>query len=93
MDSDGCKTDPGDCKYYLTTVEKVMTPGAFNTIKSVMQGKFKGGTLYKGTLKNGGVNIAPYHQFASAVPAKLKTEVANLKKQIISGKLNINKWK
>jgi basic membrane protein A len=93
VDSDGCKTDPKDCKYYLTTVEKVMTPGAYNTIKSVVNGKFKGGTLYTGTLKNGGVNIAPYHQFGSKVPSSLKKEVASLKKQIISGKLNINKWK
>jgi basic membrane protein A len=93
VDSDGCKTDPKDCKYYLTTVEKIMTPGAFNTIKDVMKGRFKGGSLYTGTLKNGGVNIAPYHQFASKVPNKLKAEVASLKKQIISGKLNINKWK
>jgi basic membrane protein A len=49
--------------------------------------------LYTGTLKNGGVGIAPYHDWASKVPAKLQSEVAALKPAIISGKIDISKWK
>jgi basic membrane protein A len=92
VDSDGCRTDPKDCQYFLTTIEKHMAPGAYSTVQAALHGTFKGG-LYTGTLKNNGVGIAPYHQFASKVPAKLKSEVAALKGQIISGKININQWK
>jgi basic membrane protein A len=92
VDSDGCKTDPGDCKYFLTTIEKHMAPGAYDTVKAALHGKFKGG-LYTGTLKNGGVGIAPYHQWAGKVPKKLQREVAALKPAIISGKIKIGQWK
>jgi basic membrane protein A len=69
-----------------------MAPGAYDTVKKALDGHFQGG-LYTGTLKNGGVGIAPYHDWASKVPAKLQSEVAALKPAIISGKIDISKWK
>jgi basic membrane protein A len=92
VDSDGCKTDPPDCPYFLTTIEKHMAPGAYDTVKNALHGHFQGG-LYTGTLKNGGVGIAPYHDWAGKVPKKLQSEVAALKPAIVSGKININNWK
>ena len=92
VDSDGCQTDPGDCKFFLTTIEKHMAPGAYDTVEKTLHGHFQGG-LYTGTLKNGGVGIAPYHDWASKVPARLQSEVAALKPAIISGKIKISQWK
>src|SRR5690606_39479647 len=38
-----------------------------------------------GTLANGGVAIAPYHDLESIVPAELTAEIEQLKADIISG--------
>jgi len=44
---------------------------------------------YLGTLENNGVSIAPYNQFDSKVDAGLKSEVEQLKADIISGKVKV----
>ena len=46
-----------------------------------------GGGSYIGTLANGGVALAPFHDFQSKVPASLQAELNTLKQQIISGKI------
>ena len=45
---------------------------------SAAKGTFKGGT-YIGTLANGGAVLAPFHDFASKVPASLQSELATVK--------------
>jgi basic membrane protein A len=55
-------------------------------VQTAANGTFKGGT-YVGTLANGGVGLAPYHDFASKVPASLQSELAQIKADIISGKI------
>ncbi len=47
-------------------------------------GPFTGGN-YIGTLTNGGVTLAPYHDFGGKVPAALQSEMAQIKTQIESG--------
>jgi len=42
---------------------------------------------YVGTLKNGGVDIAPYHDVASKVSTALAGEIDQLRKDIVSGAL------
>ena len=44
---------------------------------------------YLGTLKNNGVSIAPYHDFDSKVDPTLKTEVDQLKQQIVAGTVKV----
>jgi basic membrane protein A len=56
-------------------------------VVSADNGSFKGGT-YIGNLANGGVTLAPYHDFANTIPASLQTEINTLKGEIISGKIN-----
>jgi len=56
------------------------------SVLSAANGTFKGGA-YIGTLANGGTGIAPYHDFASKVPASLQSEVNTVKQDIISGKI------
>ncbi|MGC6452990.1 MAG: BMP family ABC transporter substrate-binding protein, partial [Candidatus Puniceispirillaceae bacterium] len=57
-------------------------------IKRAMDGSFEGG-LMVGTVANGGVGIAPYHSFDSAIPAGLKAEVDEIKAGIIAGTVNV----
>ena len=84
VDSDWYVSVPQYKEVYLTSILKNMDVAVFNAIKAVIDGTFKGG-LYLGTLKDGGVGIAPFHDFDSQVPADLKAEVEQLKADIIAG--------
>ena len=42
-----------------------------------------------GTLENGGVSIAPFHDFDSKVPSDLKDELTKLTDQIKKGELKV----
>ncbi|MBJ7381153.1 MAG: BMP family ABC transporter substrate-binding protein [Acidimicrobiia bacterium] len=83
-DVDGCTTLPGDCKYFLTTVEKRLDNAVFEAIESAVNDDFKG-TVRTETLTNNGVGLAPFHTFDSRVPASLKKELAKYRSKIIAG--------
>ncbi len=68
----------------LTSVIKKINVAVFNTIKSAQAGSFKGG-VYVSTLANGGVDIAP----VAGASADLTAELAQIKADIISGKITI----
>jgi len=86
VDSDWSLAQPKYKSYILTSVLKAMDVTTFNVIASVQDGTFKGGT-YVGTLANGGVGIATPNE---AVPAALLTELAQVKADIIAGKIKFN---
>ncbi len=68
----------------LTSVKKNMDVAVFDTIKAAQAGTFKGGT-YVGTLANNGVDLAP----VTGASADLTAELAQIKADIISGKITI----
>ena len=84
VDVDGCISAATYCPYFITSVEKGIVASVAATVVSVVQGTFKGGT-YVGTLSNGGAVLAPFHDFASKVPASLQKELATVKAGIING--------
>jgi basic membrane protein A len=57
-------------------------------VKEDTEGKFSN-TPYVGTLANDGVQLAPFHDFDSQVPADLKSELEQIKKDIVDGKLKV----
>ncbi len=63
VDTDGCVSAAQYCKYFITSMEKGITTSVKNAVLSTASGKFDGGN-YIGTLANGGVTLAPYHDFA-----------------------------
>jgi basic membrane protein A len=73
----------------LTSVMKKINVAVFNTIQDVKDGKFKGGTVTY-TIKDGGVDMAPFHDFDSQVPADLKTQIDTAKKALIDGSLTVD---
>ena len=87
VDTDQCVSVPDACSVLLTSVRKNMDVAVFDTIKSLQDGKFQGGTNYVGTLANDGVSIAPFHDQESKIPAALKTEINQVKADLISGKV------
>jgi basic membrane protein A len=86
VDTDGCISAAQYCKYFITSVEKGITTSVKTAVLAAASGKFTGGN-YIGTLTNGGVTLAPYHDFASKVPASLQSELAQIKTQIENGTL------
>ncbi|HEY2508161.1 MAG TPA: BMP family ABC transporter substrate-binding protein [Streptosporangiaceae bacterium] len=86
VDTDGCVSAAQYCKYFITSVEKGIQAAVKTAVTQAASGTFKGGT-YIGTLANGGVTLAPYHDFASKVPASLQSELNTIKQDIISGKI------
>ena len=89
VDSDGYLTAPDYKSVLLTSVQKTMANAVESVIKDDKDGKFDS-TPYVGTLENGGVALAPYHDLDSAVPSDLKSEVDQLKKDIISGSVKVS---
>jgi basic membrane protein A and related proteins len=84
VDTDGCILSAQYCKYFITSVEKGIVTAVKNAVLNAAHGTFSGGN-YIGTLANGGVGLAPYHDFASKVPASLQAELATIKTQIENG--------
>ncbi len=89
VDTDGCVSDASGCSYFITSVEKGIAPSVETAVLAAVHGSFKGG-FYVGTLANGGVTLAPYHDFASKVPASVTSQLNTVKAGIESGKISVN---
>jgi basic membrane protein A len=88
VDTDGCISAPQYCKYFITSIQKGIVTAVKNAVTSTADGTFKGGN-YIGTLQNGGVALAPFHDFDSKVPAALKSELQTVTQGIESGSISI----
>ncbi|MFN3762828.1 MAG: BMP family protein, partial [Anaerolineae bacterium] len=88
VDTDWCISAAEYCPVILTSVMKNMHIAVRDAIKMAKEGTFQGG-VYVGTLKNGGVGIAPFHEFDSKVPASLKAELEEVAKGIIDGTIKV----
>ena len=86
VDADWYLTAPDYSAIVLTSVMKEIGQAVFDTVSEAADGNFSSDP-YVGTLENGGIGIAPFHDFDSVVPADVKTAVEDLKAQIISGDL------
>jgi basic membrane protein A and related proteins len=86
VDVDGCVSATQYCPYFITSVEKGIVAAVKTSVQSVASGTFTGGT-YVGTLANGGAVLAPYHQFATKVPASLQAEIQQVTMGIENGSI------
>jgi basic membrane protein A and related proteins len=73
----------------LSSVQKKVDVAVFKSIQDVVNGKFTGGTVTY-ALADGGVDLAPYHNFDSQVPQSLKDEIAQAKADLISGAITVD---
>jgi basic membrane protein A len=88
VDTDGCVSAAEYCDVLLTSVMKGMDVAVEDAIKDSVDGKFNN-TPYTGTLENGGVGLAPFHDQEGAVPAELSSKLDDLKQQIIDGDIQV----
>ncbi|HWG00332.1 MAG TPA: BMP family ABC transporter substrate-binding protein [Trebonia sp.] len=86
VDTDGCVSAAQYCQYFITSVTKGIQTAVKNAVLTARQGTFKGGN-YVGNLANGGVLLAPYHDYASKVPSSLQSEIKTVQAGIESGKI------
>lgn len=88
VDADVFLTDPKFQDLYLTSIMKDMKGAVSNVVKEAVAKKFSN-SPYVGTLKNGGVGLAPFHKFQDKVPSTLSAELDAIKADIISGKIKV----
>ena len=86
VDLDGCVSAATYCKYFITSVLKGETLAVKTAVLAAASGSFKGGN-YIGTLANGGVSLAPFHDWDSKVPASLKSELQQISTGIQNGSI------
>jgi basic membrane protein A len=84
-DVDGCFEVAQYCKFFLTTVTKGIAAEVKTIVLAANNGKFP--TKYVGTLANADVALAPYHHFATKVPAALTADLKKIEEAIESGKI------
>ncbi|MCU1533993.1 MAG: family transporter substrate-binding protein [Glaciihabitans sp.] len=89
VDNDGYNTLPAKYKPIVLTSVMKNTGDAVVAITKSVQDKSFTNTPYVGTLENGGVAIAPFHDLAGSVPAALEAEVTQLQKDIIAGTITV----
>jgi basic membrane protein A len=88
VDADQYVTDPEHKGVYLTSIMKNMDTTTVQAVKAAMDGSFKGGVIV-GSLKTGGVALAPFHDMDAQVPADLKKEIDTVKAGIIAGTISV----
>lgn len=88
VDSDGYESAAEYKDIMLTSVMKEISTAVFDTVGAAKDGNWDS-AAYVGTLENGGVGLAPYHDFEDKVDDGLKAEVEDLKQQIIDGEITV----
>ncbi len=88
VDTDWTVSSPEFSSITLTSVVKRMDVAVFESITDVLEGTFSGGR-YIGTLENGGVGLAPFHELNSSVPQELADELEQVANAIIAGNIPI----
>jgi basic membrane protein A len=88
VDADGYISSPTYKKVIMTSVYKAMDLAVEKAVTDSVSGTFTN-KAYVGTLANEGVGLAPFHDFDSKVSADTKSELDQIKADIIAGKITI----
>jgi len=85
VDVDQYNTLPNEKDILITSCMKRLDNAVYSVVQSLVEKTFAGGGVYVATAANGGVGLAPYHDFENEIPAELKAEVAAIQQGIIDG--------
>ncbi len=88
VDSDGYNTQPDYRDIILTTVVKEIGAAVEDAVKTEADGSYSS-EPYVGTLENGGVSLAPFHDLDSQVPQDVKDGVTALQQQVVAGTIKV----
>ena len=89
VDNDGYETLPAEYRpILLTSVLKDTTGAVVDIVGDDIEGTFDSAP-FVGTLENGGVGLADFHDLAASVSAELSGELDQLKADIIAGTITV----
>jgi basic membrane protein A len=89
VDADIYQTDPTYKSLMLVSILKNLAAPTQAVIVAASKSKTFDNSLYVGTLKNNGVGISSFHDYASKVDPGLAAEVAKIKAGIIDGSITV----
>ncbi|MDQ1551644.1 MAG: basic rane protein [Actinomycetota bacterium] len=89
VDADIYQTDPTYKSLMLVSILKNLAAPTQDVIVAASKSKTFDNSLYVGTLKNNGVGISSFHDYASKVDPALAGEVAKIKAGIIDGSITV----
>ena len=85
-DIDQYNTDPEIQSALISSAMLNVDVAVYNYLKTVADGSVKAG-ISTGTLQNGGVGLAPFHDWDSKIPADLKTQIQKASDGIKDGSI------
>ncbi len=88
VDADQYLTLPTPGDTVITSAVKSVDTAVFETVKAFKDGTFASGNTLFG-LKEGGVDLADFHEFEPKVPQTLKDAIDKAKKSIIDGTVTV----
>jgi basic membrane protein A len=89
VDADQYLTIPGTGDVMLTSMMKRVDNAVFMTIEAAVNGELETGVNQVFGLAEGGVELAPFHDFDSKVPQTIKDAVDKATSDIIDGKVTV----
>jgi len=84
VDTDWAVFFPEYSQVALTSVRKRYDLAVVESVRLVVEGNFTGG-IQVGTLENGGVDLAPFHNLGSVLPETLRQELEQVRQDILTG--------
>lgn len=70
----------------ITSAAKNMDVATYNAIRNFTRGTLRAG-VFTSNLANGGIGLAPYHDWDSKIPQECKDKVDQAKKDLVAGKI------
>jgi basic membrane protein A and related proteins len=91
VDADFYETDPSTQDVVLTSILKDMKQSTYEAVLAAGNDEFDP-EAYVGTLENGGVGIAPFHNFEDKVSESLPGELEEIQAGIIDGSIEVQSY-
>jgi len=88
-DADQYNTVPEAQAALLSSAQKNVDVAVYNYLRTVVDGSVTAG-ISTGTLQNGGVGLAPFHDWDSQIPAELKARIQRASDGIVDGSITID---
>ena len=88
-DGDQYNTDPEAQSALITSAMKNVDVAVYNYLRTVANGSVQAG-ISTATLLNGGVGLAPFHDWDSKIPADLKAQIQKASDGIKDGSITID---
>jgi basic membrane protein A and related proteins len=91
VDADFYETDPSTQDVVFTSILKNMKQSTYEAVMAAGNDEFDT-EAYVGTLENGGVGLAPFHNFEDDISESLPDELEQVKAGIIDGSIEVTSY-